>query len=85
MEKKLNIIPLQKVIQKYKFVSEQMIQKNRRMDFLETVKLSLYLQVINTDTNSMKAIVESKYDGWKYTDKLKFEESKFYRYNKQTS
>ena len=43
------------------------------------------MQVINTDTNSMKAIVESKYDGWKYTDKLKFEESKFYRYNKQTS
>ncbi len=82
MEKKLNIIPLQKVIQKYKFVSEQMIQKNRRMDFLETVKLSLYLQVINTDTNSMKAILKPMYDRWKYTHKLKFGESKFYRYTK---
>ena len=41
------------------------------MDFLETVKLSLYLQVINPDTNSMKAMLEPMYDGWKYTDKLK--------------
>jgi hypothetical protein len=52
---------------------------------LKTVKLALYFQVVNTDANSMKAMLEPMYDGWKYTDKLKFGESKFYRYAKQTS
>ena len=33
MENKLNIIPLQKVIQKYKFVSEQMIQQKKENRF----------------------------------------------------
>ena len=52
---------------------------------LKTVKLALYFQVINYDDNAMKAMLEPMYDGWKYTDKLKFGESRFYRYAKQTS
>ena len=51
---------------------------------IKTTKLALYFQVIDTDSNSMKAMLEPMYDGWKYIDKLKKGESRFYRFAKQT-
>ena len=52
---------------------------------INTPKQAFYFQVVNTDSNQMKSIIEPLYEGWKYQDNLNYGESRFYRHAKYTS
>ena len=64
------------------FNSTQFTDRGGRSE--ETLKQAFYFQIVKTDVDSIKAVIEPLYEGWIYKEKIFAGQSRFYRHAKYT-
>jgi hypothetical protein len=70
-------------IYKICFVSSQFTEREGRKEV--TPKQAFYFQIVKTDKESIKSVIEPLYEGWVYKETIHYGQSRFYRHAKYTS